>query len=241
MPDIDGLELVETMRREHPSVPVVLMTAHGSEEIAVRALQKGAASYVPKRTLALVLADTVANVLELSRGAVHEKRLFESLVHTESSFVLDNDLAAIPALVGHLEANLVRLRLCDATSLLQVGVALREAIVNAIVHGNLEVSSDVRERDERAYAELIERRRAEAPFRDRRVRVTARETRAEATYVVADDGPGFDPASLPDPTDPANLERVGGRGLLLVRTFMDDVRHGDRGNVITMIKRRDAR
>jgi len=43
---------------------------------------------------------------------------------------------------------------------------------------------------------------------------------------------------LPDPTDPANLERIGGRGLLLIRTFMDEVRHNDRGNEVTLVKRR---
>src|SRR6202051_1513093 len=49
MPVMNGLELVEAVRRDNPAVPVVLMTALGSEEIAVQALQKGAASYIPKR------------------------------------------------------------------------------------------------------------------------------------------------------------------------------------------------
>jgi anti-sigma regulatory factor (Ser/Thr protein kinase) len=39
-----------------------------------------------------------------------------------------------------------------------------------------------------------------------------------------------DPTSLPDPTDPANLEKVSGRGLLLIRTFMDEVHHNKTGN-----------
>src|SRR5205085_333036 len=51
MPVMNGLELVEAVRRDHPMTPVVLMTALGSEEIAVEALRKGAASYVPKRIL----------------------------------------------------------------------------------------------------------------------------------------------------------------------------------------------
>ena len=54
--------------------------------------------------------------------------------------------------------------------------------------------------------------------------------------MVRDDGNGFDPAILPDPTDPANLERVSGRGLLLIQTFMDSVRHNATGNEITMVK-----
>ena len=54
---------------------------------------------------------------------------------------------------------------------------------------------------------------------------------------VSDDGPGFDPESLPDPTDPANLDRVSGRGLLLMKTFMDDVTYNATGNEVTMTKR----
>src|SRR5262249_19808846 len=78
------------------------------------------------------------------------------------------------------------------------------------------------------------------PYRSRRVHVTARESPAEAVYVIRDEGPGFDPSKLPDPTDPANLERVTGRGLLLIRTFMDEVHHNPKGNEITMVNRADV-
>jgi anti-sigma regulatory factor (Ser/Thr protein kinase) len=61
-------------------------------------------------------------------------------------------------------------------------------------------------------------------------------TRHEATFSVRDEGSGFDPALLPDPTDPANLGRVSGRGLLLIHTFMDRVEHNEKGNQIVMTK-----
>ena len=67
MPEMDGLELVVEVRKNFPLVPVILMTAYGSEEIAIQALQKGAASYVPKRNLAQDLAETTENVLSLPR------------------------------------------------------------------------------------------------------------------------------------------------------------------------------
>src|SRR5262245_55145793 len=51
MPGMDGLELVGEVRSQYPQIPVILMTAHGSEELAVQALQQGASSYVPKRNL----------------------------------------------------------------------------------------------------------------------------------------------------------------------------------------------
>ena len=63
MPQVNGLELVREVRRSHPSLPVVLMTARGSEEVAVEALRSGAASYVPKRNLKRDLAETLRMVL----------------------------------------------------------------------------------------------------------------------------------------------------------------------------------
>jgi anti-sigma regulatory factor (Ser/Thr protein kinase) len=124
--------------------------------------------------------------------------------------------------------------------LIRVAVCLREALTNAIIHGNLEVDSAMRETDEKGYYKLIEQRAEEEPYGDRYVHITARESCQEAVYTIRDEGGGFDFHALPDPTDPANLERVSGRGMLLIQTFMDEVRHNAKGNEITMVKRRDA-
>jgi anti-sigma regulatory factor (Ser/Thr protein kinase) len=58
--------------------------------------------------------------------------------------------------------------------------------------------------------------------------------------VLRDEGRGFSFATLPDPLEPENVAKVNGRGLFLIRTFMDDVRFNDSGNEITMIKQRTA-
>jgi hypothetical protein len=47
-------------------------------------------------------------------------------------------------------------------------------------------------------------RRAKPPYCERRLRVKAKQSRSEATFVLRDEGPGFDPSKFPDPTDPAN-------------------------------------
>src|SRR5207245_2164052 len=63
MPEMDGLELVQQVRADFSAIPVILMTAYGSEEVALQALQQGAANYVPKKNLAKDLLDTVESVL----------------------------------------------------------------------------------------------------------------------------------------------------------------------------------
>ena len=241
MPEMTGLELVGEVRARHSLVPVVLMTAHGSEEMAVRALQAGAASYVPKRDLARDLLPTVDAVVEASRTRRDQVRLMKCLTRTEADFVLDNDPALIPPLVGHLRESVFRISGADETELVRVTMALREALLNAMEHGNLEMSSDLRGRDDDAYHRLADERRADPRYAGRRVHVTVRETPAEAVCVIRDVGPGFDTAAVPDPTDPANLETSSGRGLLLMRAFMSEVRHNDRGNEVTLIRRPESR
>jgi CheY-like chemotaxis protein len=239
MPEINGLELVETIHSDFSTVPVILMTAHGSEEIAVAALQKGASSYVPKRNLARDLVSTVENVLSVTQTSRNQQQVFDCLERSEFRFVLTNDPNAIQPVIGHLQDMMTQMKLTDRGGLIRIGTALHEALTNALEHGNLELSSELRETDDRSdFLRLIEERRHRPPYHDRRIHVHARFSRDEIAFCIRDQGPGFNPSTLADPTDPANLERLSGRGLFLIRTFMDEVRFNATGNEITMIKRR---
>ncbi len=237
MPGMNGLEVVKTVRREHPALPVVVMTAHGSEDIALEALRDGAASFVPKAGLGRELVMTLGDVLNATTTEHRNQQLFECLERSESVFLLGNDTGLIPSLTGYLQSMAVRFRLCDANSLMRLGIAVHESVTNAIYHGNLEVNSDLRQDSSTAFEDLVERRRRQSPYCSRRVCVQAHYEHGEAVIKVRDEGPGFDVASLPDPTDPENLEKPSGRGLMLIRLFLDEVRHNAAGNEITLIKR----
>lgn len=238
MPGMDGFALVSAVRERFPLVPVILMTSRGSEEVAVQALERGAASYVPKRLLAEALLDTVRSVLAVAHYERSQWRLMDCMTRSHSSFVLENDATLFYPLVSYLQECVSQLRLCDATERTRLGVALEEALTNALFHGNLEICSALRESDEEEYYRLVEQRRRQPPYQQRRIFVEAYLSRQEAVFVVRDQGAGFDPACLPDPTQPANLERVSGRGILLMRTFMDEVAYNATGNEVTLIKRR---
>jgi serine/threonine-protein kinase RsbW len=101
-----------------------------------------------------------------------------------------------------------------------VGVALRESVINAIKHGNRNDASKHVFVDFEAAAQA-----ASAP---------------ELVIRVRDEGEGFDPASLQDPLAPENLLRANGRGIFLIRNFMDSVelaRAPEGGMQIRMTKR----
>ncbi len=238
MPELDGLSLLARTRTEFPLVPVIVMTAKGSEEIAMQALEQGAASYVPKRTLARDLVDAVDRILEAAKEHKDYKRLLGRL--RAASFELENDLTLISSLVNYLGRTLRDSDMFDDADCHRISTAIDEALTNAYYHGNLEVRSEVRSSDPRAYRALAEARCVVLPYRDRRIRVQASSSRSEARFVIGDDGKGFDPTGLPDPTHTNNTDRPSGRGVFLMKTFMDDVSYNDLGNEVTLVRRRSV-
>ncbi len=235
MPYVDGLELVKTIRQEHGHIPVVLITSHGSEKTASEALKCGAASYTPKSALSQDLARTVRQVLQMSERVQFPSGLPDQPIPENMAYVLDNDLGLIGPLIENLQASLPSWSDRDR---LQIGMAIDEALVNAMHHGNLEVDSNLRDTDESQYYDQIRDRRCKEPFCSRRVSVQAEFSDQHVCIQISDDGPGFDPSKVEDPTTDENVQRIGGRGLFLIKSFMSQVSHNGCGNQITMTKLR---
>jgi len=94
-----------------------------------------------------------------------------------------------------------------------IRLAFEEAVTNAFHHGHAERPGEV-------------------------IRVECTVTPESVWIAVEDQGPGFRPEEVPDPTLDENLSLPSGRGLMLIRTYMTEVRHNDRGNRVEMTYRR---
>jgi serine/threonine-protein kinase RsbW len=112
------------------------------------------------------------------------------------------------------------MRRCDVCELqghrlqLNFRVGLTEALANAMLYGNGHDPS-------------------------KRVRVEIVVANGQIRACVTDQGMGFDPKSIPDPTTPENLLNAGGRGLFLMRQLLDEVSFNDQGNQVTLVLRLD--
>jgi len=237
MPEMNGLELVAAIKKDYPPVPVILMTAMGSEEVAAQALREGATSYVPKRRLAGDLLSTVQRIFQGSVDDRAQPLLMHYMESCALTFVLPNDLALIHSLVHHLQPMLRCLPLTDETERLRVGIALEEALSNAYYHGNLEVGAALGKADRPACEQLAAQRLGQPPYRDRHIHVSVKISRDKVVFVIADDGPGFDVSQLPA-TPPPDGEHGTGRGVVLMRSVMDEVVFNKTGNEVTLVKRR---
>ncbi|MEX0819033.1 MAG: response regulator [Pirellulaceae bacterium] len=240
MPGMDGLGLVRAVRKEFPRVPVILMTAYGNENLAVDALDQGAASYVPKSQRTERLLETVNRVLARTRGERYRQRLTECVGKIDATFYLENDPTLIPILVDYVQQTVAGLELGDDTERVRAGVALEEALFNAMYHGNLELTAEELDRaraiGDDELAKLVKDRCSETAYSDRRIIVEVHITSHTARFVVRDAGNGFDVAAA---SRGAMSERFGGgqcRGLTLMQSLMDQVKYNEIGNEVTLIK-----
>lgn len=246
MPELDGLELVTRIRLQYPQVPVIVMTARGSEAIAVQALERGAASYVPKSQLSEMLLYTVEDILALTGTERVYTELLRCQQRIEVQYALTNSPPLADALVDLIQQLIEGIGLTDHTGKFRIGVALRETLYNAIFRGNLELSAEDIENSREALlnptaTDTAGHRREQPPYRDRKVYVDVRITPEEARFVVRHEGLGSIGAEDTSGDLPASdrLHVKGGRGLVLMRSFMDEVLFNDAGNQVTLIKRRD--
>jgi serine/threonine-protein kinase RsbW len=138
-----------------------------------------------------------------------------SATTTSVELVLPSDVKLID-LVHAMSEKMAEFAGFDADEALNVGLALREAVINAIVHGN-----------------------GQDPDLKVHISLVADPIQLEAT--IRDEGRGFDPEGKPDPTAEENLLSTSGRGILLMKAFVDEVRfirRKDQGMEITLTKKR---
>lgn len=125
---------------------------------------------------------------------------------------LPSDTSVGSKVIGFIVENMQRIGWPE-NELYGIHVSLEEAIINAIKHGN--------QRDP-----------------EKRVHVVVKSTPQDFYLLVVDEGPGFDPDAVPDCTAPENLELGSGRGLLMMRHYMDEVIYNDSGNQLELRKNR---
>ncbi len=125
---------------------------------------------------------------------------------------LPNDVRSIGHAVDYVMSHCSDCCAFAKRSDLNFRVGLTEALSNAMLYGN-----------------------ARDPGKRVKVEVTVR--MEQVTARVTDEGHGFDPTTIPDPTLPGNVDKPGGRGIFLMKSLMDEVLFNEEGNSVTLILR----
>jgi serine/threonine-protein kinase RsbW len=177
----------------------------------IKAFKVSAANFTKSEFDENELKDLVATVLDYKTRHIDNKESVLDL-HELIEFELPSAISLMHIVLEYLMKRVEKLGVVKAEQS-NLFVALDEAFVNAVKHGNKYDAKKL-------------------------VRITADASPSEARFTIEDEGEGFDVNSIPDPLDPANLFKTSGRGVLFIYNIMDEVKYNERGNRLTMIKKR---
>ena len=163
------------------------------------------------RTATTALHEIVETTLRFRLRCVDSA---QKAFHEKIDIELPSDLSLMNTVLEYLLDRVDKIGLIKAEQS-NLFVALDEAFVNAIKHGSRNDPTKL-------------------------VRITAELSPREAIFTVEDEGDGFDVREIPDPSDPANLFKSTGRGVLLIYNIMDEVEYSERGTRLRMVKRPDG-
>src|SRR5918911_1680543 len=205
-----GVQLLSELKRKRLLVPVVVSSDEAQQPGIVKAFKMGAANYLRHPYDKEELCNIVEKTLAYKLRFVDDLKILPH-VREKIDFELPSDVSLMNGVLQYLIERVSQLGIIKPERS-NLYVALDEAFVNAVKHGN---NNDPR----------------------KLVRITAELSAKEARFTVEDEGEGFNVQEIPDPRDPANLFKTSGRGVLLIYNIMDEVEYNERGNRLTMIKR----
>jgi anti-sigma regulatory factor (Ser/Thr protein kinase) len=170
----------------------------------------------------------LSRVVSESDIAAQMTRAREFVVQKETGMELPNDTS----LISSVSVYLAYVTTSDILRRHSIELVLEEALANAIVHGNLEVPSNLKETDFDTFNELIATRNAQAPYASRITRIFYTFNRKSAVFIIKDEGAGFDWRKTI--AQECDTEACHGRGLLLIQALATDLRFNEKGDEVTL-------
>ena len=186
--------------------------------------------------MAKLLVPTVRNALSLLNKQRNYNQLLNRAKVAQFSFSLENDPVHFAPLIDFCEKIMRGMVKLDRIERLRTAVAIEHALHNALYRGNLEIGAEYQiglddpKLDENVKFVISERLKT-APYKDRKIRVAVKIKKNFISIRIRDDGPGFDPKQAGD------WSQDSSRGIILMKSFMDEVNYNDQGNEVVMERR----
>ncbi|MGK5094599.1 response regulator [Deltaproteobacteria bacterium TL4] len=235
MPVLGGLEMIQRIRDGSYEVPIIVMTGHGDLDVAIQALKYGAFEFVTKPFKFNQLTAILAK-LKLMRIPLQKQKDSMNFYEEKVEITIPSQTSLIDMVIFRLQNQYQPIFQLFNINHFQISVCLSESLMNAIVHGNLEISSELKEESMEAFFDLVHEREAMPEFANKVVKILGFLNKNECRLEIIDQGKGFNYENLPDPTDPSSFFSSTGRGLFLIRQYMEKVSWQGRGNHLIMSK-----
>jgi len=232
MPEMDGLEMLETIRSQDEDIVVIMMTSYGSEENAIKALNLGANNYLKKPILHPDLLNIIQKCETIIKTRGNKPQVSEWIMKRELTMKFGNDVEKLSGIIEYLVGEVGDI----LPKVKQTGIrlSLMELLINAIEHGNFEITDQEKKEAVEAnnYKALLKDKLENSPFAVRDISVNFKQDPTGIEWIITDEGQGFDWKNITSPLDSSKSSLNRGRGIFLSRFQFDELNFIGKGNQI---------
>jgi len=236
MPRLDGIGLLKKIRQVERNVIVIIVTAHGNEQIALQTLQLGANNYI-KKPIHLeelkILLSRYNNVLinKLSKADVSSL-----IVKRNLELVIDSDLDLVPSVSEYLVKQVTNLY--TPSELISIELGLSELLINAIEHGSFNISNEDKKEALKlnSLTQLYYERSLIPEYAERKISIDFNQNGQQCEWIISDEGNGFNYNYIPNPNFDKIVTELHGRGVFISKLQFDTIEYSGNGNIVKAIK-----
>lgn len=245
MPRLGGLDLLKNVKLSRPKLPVVIITGYATTEITIEALKLGAVDFLTKPFKLSEIFFTVKKIIDMQAREDELRLVFTHIEESRKVFECKSRDIDVEAIVQVIIRDLIAFGFCTESDSIRISLAIREAIENAVEHGNLELPSGHKHKEyminPQAFLRWKEERLRDPHYGERKIVVAFICDSAIMKVTVTDEGSGFDTSLLPLQLEEGIAMDRELHGYNLMRFSMDEVVYNEKGNQVTLIKRRNVK
>jgi serine/threonine-protein kinase RsbW len=215
MPEISGLEMIRIVNDKYPRTLTILTTGLQTQEIIQQALEEGAYNFVNK-PFSLEEIGNIISIGDRTRSVQRNVESIQPYLTQQCQFVLPSRKDLLEQVAGTI-AELAKIAgFHEKLVAMNIPLTIDELFLNAVIYGNKEIESKT-------------------------VTVNVVLDPEKISIEITDQGEGFDWQRVLDRNSPADLENEGGRGIFLVKHYVDQLQYNKIGNSVSVIINRNRR
>ena len=242
MNEMNGIELLRNLKDIEPRIPVIIITGYGTLDDAIEAIHLGAEDFIKKPFDINEVLDTVEKTFRKMAEEEDQREVIKYIAHEDINLAIPNDFDLLNTVINYIFSHLRARWLVSDEDLHDVKICLYEALTNAFEHGNLGITGEEKsrllEQGQQAWREYQLAKMDDPVNKQKQILVKLTIDDDMMKVAIKDEGKGFDHSTRTLDTDPEEMFRSSGRGLLLIQSLMDAVEFNETGNELGMTKHR---
>ena len=237
--DINVVDMIRKIKTVKPGLYFVIITGKKDIKLALEVMRNGAVDYLLKPFTVEDIANLVEKYLTFSVNKKFDYDLISILCEERRTFSIPTNVHILSPFVYELMEMLKRFNEIGKDDIFSIRLTLYEMLINAVEHGNLEIDYNTKKNmlgTGTNYLEYLDELSKKEPYKNRKVEVTYEYSKTSITFIIRDEGPGFDAWEFENRQIKSDILALHGRGIIISKFNMDEVVYNKKGNEVRLKK-----